>query len=544
MHEKDNTTEKCIAEYSDKYMEKIFYFCLKKTGRQQEAEDLTAEISLCVIAELRRGVIPEKFPAWVWRIARNRYSRWADEKRKRTDALSGADIEDFEIAGEMTLENEYAKKEDLSLLRRELAFIASDYRNVIVAYYIEDKSVRDIAAALNLKAETVKKRLQRVRKILKEGMDMAREFGERSYRPEEIRFVNNCSSFGAWGQPWSILSHLLYKNIFLACYGSPMTAEEISVELGIALPYMEDELAFLVRETFLIKAGERFETAFPIISRKAQTRIHQKNENVAEAVTKLFEELIDGFNETCKRCEFDYYGNWQSWEDAKWTLLMLAVDSLLADVSRKSRKYEYTDRPYNGKWDIVGYQQTDYNPLPFVGLDGCLGREDQPDICFHQYKFQHGDIQFKTPEHLTYDEGAALKLVAEGKWDKCEEYLLERLVNFGYIKKAENNYIPNLVVFDGYDTDKYWQSFNETERKGISETANKIRVLLADACAYANQIIKEDLPPLFRDNENMRHVACCNSRFGREYVFEQTLRDGWLKYDQNTSVSVGACLYI
>ena len=148
------------------------------------------------------------------------------------------------------------------------------------------------------------------------------------------------------------------------------------------------------------------------------------------------------------------------------------------------------------------------------------------------------------PEHLTYDEGAALKLAAEGKRDKCEEYLLERLVNFGYIKKAENNYIPNLVVFDGYDTDKYWRSFKETERKGISETANKIRVLLADACSYANQITKEDLPPLFRDNENMRHVACCNSRFGREYVLKQALRDGWLKYDQNTSVSVGACLYI
>ena len=215
MHGKDNTTEKCIAEYSDKYMEKIFYFCLKKTGRQQEAEDLTAEISLCVIAELRRGVIPEKFPAWVWRIARNRYSRWADEKRKRTDALSGADIEDFEIAGEMTLENEYAKKEDLSLLRRELAFIASDYRNVIVAYYIEDKSVREIAAALNFKAETVKKRLQRVRKILKEGMDMAREFGERSYRPEEIRFVNNCSSFERRGSR-GVFCHICFIKTFFS----------------------------------------------------------------------------------------------------------------------------------------------------------------------------------------------------------------------------------------------------------------------------------------------------------------------------------------
>ena len=33
-------------KYADEYMEKVFYFCLKKTGSRQEAEDLSSDISL------------------------------------------------------------------------------------------------------------------------------------------------------------------------------------------------------------------------------------------------------------------------------------------------------------------------------------------------------------------------------------------------------------------------------------------------------------------------------------------------------------------
>jgi len=68
--------------YAKEYMEKVFYSCLKKTGNSHEAEDLTSDISVCIFAELKKGRMPEHFHAWVWRIARNRYSVWADKKRK------------------------------------------------------------------------------------------------------------------------------------------------------------------------------------------------------------------------------------------------------------------------------------------------------------------------------------------------------------------------------------------------------------------------------------------------------------------------------
>ena len=125
------------AEFAENYMEKLFYFCLKKTGSHVEAEDLTQDIALQIITALNKGIIPTSFSAWVWQIARNRYSSWAKEKHERNEMQSASDIGDYEIEdeGESVLD-EMVLKGQIALLRCELAFIKSDYRNIVVAYYI------------------------------------------------------------------------------------------------------------------------------------------------------------------------------------------------------------------------------------------------------------------------------------------------------------------------------------------------------------------------------------------------------------------------
>ena len=261
MQEANELRERMIQEFAENYMEKLFYFCLKKTGNQLEAEDLTQEIALQIISSLNKGTIPTSFSAWVWQIARNCYAGWANEKHRRQEALSGSDIGDYEI--EDTSENildEMIHAEQMSLLRRELAFIKSDYRNIVVAYYIENKSIRQIASALSLPENTVKSRLFRAREILKEGMNMAREFGKRSYKPEEITFA--ASGPQPSGLPWKAVQRSIQKNILLQASNNPSTIEELSIELGIALPYMEEEVEVLHRATLLEKKKDKYITNF------------------------------------------------------------------------------------------------------------------------------------------------------------------------------------------------------------------------------------------------------------------------------------------
>ena len=241
---------------------------------------------------------------------------------------------------------------------------------------------------------------------------MAREFGIRSYKPEEIEFVNNCSSFGAFGQPWRILNHPLYQNIFLEVYDTPETAEELAIALGVALPYMQSELDFLVRETFLstieTAAGVKYQTAFPIISREAWQACNKRQVELQDELADLLETLVDRYVSLCAEHGVKPYGGHQDYETAKWTLLMQALDTIQYEAFGKVNLHGWwTKRPDGGQWDIIGYQgktnamtsdgKNVINiPEYFVGLHGSSDTE----VCFQQYKFYYEYIMDRTPEFL------------------------------------------------------------------------------------------------------------------------------------------------
>ena len=57
-----------IQEFIKNHMEKMFYFCLKKTGNNSEADDLVQDITLNIISALKKGMIPTSFSAWVCKL--------------------------------------------------------------------------------------------------------------------------------------------------------------------------------------------------------------------------------------------------------------------------------------------------------------------------------------------------------------------------------------------------------------------------------------------------------------------------------------------
>ena len=511
MSDTNTMCDQLTREFAENYMEKLFYFCLKKTGNNNDAEDLTQDIALNILTELNKGVIPSSFSAWVWQLARNRYSKWADKKHKRLESVTGSDIGDYEIEDES--ENpvdEMIRAEQLALLRRELAFIKSDYRNIVVAYYIENRRIRDIASSLSLSRDAVKQRLHRARIILKEGTNMAREFGVRSYKPEQVSFVMNGLD-GKKGQPWSIITHLLYKNIFLESYESPKTAEELSLELGIALPYMEDELDFLVRQQLLRKEGNKYHPDFVIVSKEEQKNIFDTNKRIQKPLADKLCEMIDLYmNNDGSKVNFEHVG----YEAAKWTLLVRAFDVMYGECIPGDKDQEYPERPDGGKWELKGYEVIDWRAPPFVGQHGYLSHDKNEikiDIVFSQFKFFYKNIQEKTPTHLSYDEVYTLWLVCLGRTQESEKGYLDKMIEYGYIKNIGDEIKPNVVIFN-----------SNAKNPQNPELISKLTTLKKEICSLISQA----------------------PNISRGYVVEQALTNGWLKYDDNTNKTIGAYIYI
>jgi RNA polymerase sigma factor (sigma-70 family) len=547
-------TDKLISEYTHNYIGKLFYFCLKKTGNTHEAEDLTSDISLNIIAELQKGIIPASFSAWIWRIARNRYSAWADSKHRRNTSVSGADINSLELADEKALiEDNFIHIDELKLLRRELAFITSDYRKIVVAYYIDDMSVKDIANLLGLPEGTVKTRLFRSRNILKEGMSMAREFGVMSYKPENIGFIMN-GICGRSGEPWSIMNRNLCKNILLAAYRTPSSAKELSIELGVALPYMEDELNVLTKATLLKKNGEKYETYIFIVSAQAQEKIYMKERKIApeltSAIIALHEYQIKYFEDNSSQ----WHEGYQPYEDMKWALLMRMVDKVhfgvLDEINKNvSETYKqnvgrlgHTLRPDGGEWDLLGLEDYKGDRPEFVGLHGCIDTPDFSDyINFGQFKFNYKRICDKTPVHLNYEEGKALLAVAKGDVSTIPEVVLERLVSCGYLKKDGNNYHPTFCVMF-FNKIKDLSQEQEVELNRLFDAAKKIALTHYQFC---RNIIFEEIPNFLKDDQYQIEHACANIYEMRGAVLEEALKTGYITYSDNDSRNMlGAYLII
>lgn len=526
-----------IKVYIHEYMEKIFYFSLKKTGNETEAEDLTQDISLCILAELKKDVIPVNFPAWVWKIAKNRYSKWADNKHKRNHYVSGTDIGEFEIADEASTENEIAHKETLSLLRRELAFITSDYRNILIAFYLEDKKAKDIATDLNLPEGTVRNKLFRARNILKEGMNMAREFGVKSYKPEDLNFIFN-GLHGKNNEPWCYLSKSLCKNIMLEAYGCPSTIDELAMEVGVALPYMEEEVNELVSATLMKKIGSKYETDFVIVSKKTQEKIYKHLYSISSALTEAIIKSAD-FEKEYLNC----LGGKQPEEDRRWALLMSETDSIGSYASdfNKTPAYDlskyplgpwgHTLRPNSGEWDILGMETYNGKSPMYVSLYGCVStseEKDLPDIHFRHFTFQaFGQELFN--QSLSYMDGQALVSVAKGEASKVEPSIINRLMKNGYISKVDNSFIPNFTVIykercqkmppDIYDK---WEQLRY-----------KARDIAAEHYKFCRELIMKEIPNTLKDNAFQIDHACANIFGLRGAVVEEALRIGYLTVPQD-----------
>ena len=65
-------------------------------------------------------------------------------------------------------------------------------------------------------------------------------------------------------------------NIIIAAYEKPKTVEELSVELGVGVPYLEDEVEILEKMDLLVKKGKTYQSNMVVYDAKWRKRLEEK----------------------------------------------------------------------------------------------------------------------------------------------------------------------------------------------------------------------------------------------------------------------------
>ena len=238
------------------YLPKIYGFAMKKAFSYQEAEELSSDI----VAEVYLSMLSAKeivnIDGYVWRISEHVYSKFVSSKKKREGiSIDGMDIPDDTSVWDDDVDSE------LDLLRREIAFLTQTRRKIVYSFYYENRTISTITEEMGIPEGTVKWHLNKAKNDLKEGFIMERKIGKLGINPIKAIGFGHSGNAGSNRGTEHYLGNKLNLNIVYSVYHTPKTLTEIAEELGVTPVYIEDTVAELVANGFLVEqAGKRYTT--------------------------------------------------------------------------------------------------------------------------------------------------------------------------------------------------------------------------------------------------------------------------------------------
>ncbi len=144
----------------EKYQQTVYGIALSRLASKSDADDVFQEVFLLHFYKGMTFNSDEHEKAWLIRTALNVCKRHNNSPwRLRNVPLDEADdIFVFE-------------NDEQTALLNGIRSLKPKYSTVIYLYYFENMPISEIAAALKTEAATVRKRLERARKRLKEGLE-------------------------------------------------------------------------------------------------------------------------------------------------------------------------------------------------------------------------------------------------------------------------------------------------------------------------------------------------------------------------------------
>ena len=276
--------DKLIIEYSPK----IYGFAVKKAFSLEESEELAAEMVKEVYLSLLEANEVFNVEGYVWRICEHTYAKYVNSTKKH----QGISLDRMEIPYYDNY-NLGEKDEDLKKLRQEIGFLSEKRRQIIYSFYYEGKSIQKIATEEDLSEGTIKWHLNKARNDLKENFSMERKVGSLGISPIEAICFDHNGQPGSKGGPEVYLDDKINLNIVYSVYDSPKTKEGIAEEMGMTPVYLEDRIAFLAKNGFLVEtSGKRYTTYVKFTPRE---RSLEQEEEILKSKIKVADSILKSY---------------------------------------------------------------------------------------------------------------------------------------------------------------------------------------------------------------------------------------------------------
>jgi len=158
----EGSRQPTIEELVTQHAQTVFRYAYRLSGSMVDAEDLTQETFLLAAKNIDQLENPIRAQGWLLAITRNAFLR---QRRVHQVAL----VEDIETtAVESAVESDGADEE---LLQIAIQSLPEEQRVMVLMFYYEDMSYKEIAEQLGIPIGTVMSRLSRAKAALRKKLD-------------------------------------------------------------------------------------------------------------------------------------------------------------------------------------------------------------------------------------------------------------------------------------------------------------------------------------------------------------------------------------
>lgn len=150
-----------VEEWVPLYYPALYRYAFRLTGNGSDAEDLTQETFCSAQAKQSQLREPERVKSWLFSILHHAFLI-----KKRRERRAQFHAWDEWVEASLASIDQVPLVED-GQLQKALLEVPPDFRAVLILYYFEEFSYRDIAEQLSIPIGTVMSRLARAKQFLK-----------------------------------------------------------------------------------------------------------------------------------------------------------------------------------------------------------------------------------------------------------------------------------------------------------------------------------------------------------------------------------------
>ena len=360
---------------------------------------------------------------------------------------------------------ETAEQEQIRKIFAEISFLSKAYREVMVLYYLDEMKVKDISKKLNISETTVKQRLFFARNTVRKEVEIMNE-RNLSLKPVSLAFIGTGNPSG--NDPRTKAERILSQNLVYACKDKAKSAKELSDELCVPMPYIEDELEIQLKGEngsygLLRKMGDKYISNVIIVE---NSEFNEAGKIYTKHLDELCEKLKNHLQSHREEfLNFSYLSRQTDLRFILWTLISESVWHLKERVDEilETEYFKEVKQPQR-KFTTVGVA-IPYGASYSARFYGCDGNETH-DFCGYSYVFIRNiygkriDRHYYCGQTITNDEKLRLTLKAIGGMDintldETQREIAAKAIECGFLRKNGEILEPRIVAIEQKD----WENF-------------------------------------------------------------------------------------